>query len=189
MEPAIKGRLSLAEYRQLEEENDNRYEYHSGEVFSMAGGSPKHSAIATNVIGLFSNLLPKNCRAFGSDLKVYIRPIDKGLYPDVSVACRPIALMNELNAITNPILLVEVLSKSTADYDRGAKFRHFSKIDSLREYVLVEQDTWTVETRYRSSADESWEMNWFEGKETEVILRSLGIKLPVSDIYSEVDDL
>ena len=194
VEPAVNRKLSLSAYLQLEQEQGTRYEYHDGEVFAMAGGAPKHGAIATNVTILLGSLLTGGCRTFNNDVKVYIQSSNKGLYPDVSVACRPIDLMREVNAITNPILLVEVLSPSTADDDRGAKFRHYSKLDSFREYVLIEQETQTVETRYRSSADRPWEMNWFETgdyaeENTEVILRSLNIKLPMHKIYQEVDDL
>ena len=189
MEPAIEGKLSLADYLQLEQDQAMRYEYHDGEVFAMSGGAPKHGAIAINVSTLLSNALSGNCRVFNSDVKIYISSISKGLYPDVSVACRPIEQMQEVNGITNPVLLVEVLSPSTADHDRAAKFRHYSRLASFREYVLIEQETWTVETRYRSSADTPWEMDWFEGESTELILRSLNIKLPMSEIYRETDDL
>ena len=189
MEPAVASRLSLADYQELETTESIRYEYHDGEVFAMAGGSPKHGAIASNITVLISNHLAEGCRAFNSDVKVYVASVNKGLYPDLSVACRPIELKKEVNAITSPILLVEVLSESTADYDRGAKFRHYSQLASLREYVLVEQQTWTVETRYRRDLGETWEMNWFEGEVDELLLRSLNIKLPIRDIYRATEGL
>ena len=194
MESAVKRKLSWADCLHLEEEENTRYEYHDGEVFAIAGGSPKYGAIAANVIGLFSNFLTEGCRTFNSDVKVCIQSINKGLYPDVSVACRPIELMREVNAIINPILLVEVLSQSTSDYDRAAKFRHYSQLASFREYVLIEQEARTVETRYRSSVDAPWKMDWFEadrrpGEDTEVILQSLNITLPMREIYKGVDDL
>lgn len=189
MESAHKSNLSLTEYRQLEEDTHTRYEYHNGEVYAMAGGSAKHSAIATNVARLCGNLLPDDCRPFNSDLKVYIQAVDKGLYPDVSVACRPIELRNEINALINPVLLIEVLSESTANYDRGSKFRLFSHLPSLREYVLIEQHSQTVETRYRSLPDQHWEMAWFEGADTEATLRSVGIQLAINQIYAGTDEL
>ena len=188
MEPVLKNNLSLAEYQQLEEDTNTRYEYHQGEVFAMAGGTMEHSGIAANVLKLLGNLLPTNCRPFESNLKVYIPAVDKGLYPDVSVACRPVERMKEINAITNPVLLVEVLSKSTAGYDLGKKFWYFSQLPSLREYVLIEQDSWKVETRYRSSAKKNWEMAYFEGEDTEVVLRSVDVRLPMSHIYQDIED-
>ena len=188
MEPVLKHNLSLAEYQQLEEDTSTRYEYHDGEVFAMAGGTFEHSAITANVVGLFNNLLPKNCRPLESNLKIYISTVKKGLYPDVSVVCRPVERMKEINAITNPVLLVEVLSKSTAGHDRGEKFWFFSQLPSLKEYVLIEQESWQVEVRYRSAVDKNWEMTYFQGENTEVTLRSVGIKLPMAQIYQDIDD-
>ena len=188
MESAVNSRLSLAEYHQLEEDTNTRYEYHDGEVFAMAGGTLEHSAITSNVLRLIGNLLPDNCRTYESNLKVYVDAVRKGLYPDISVACRPVDRMREINAITNPILLVEVLSRSTANYDRGDKFWFFSQLKSLREYVLIEQSSWKVETRYRSSVDKNWEMVHFEGEDAEVALRSLDIALPMRQIYQDIDD-
>lgn len=189
MNAVTKEKLSLAEYQQLEEDTDTRYEYHDGEIFAMSGASRKHSAISSNVITLLNNQLPRGCRSFDSDLKVYIESIKKGLHPDVSVACRPITGPEEINAVDNPILLVEVLSQSTSEYDRGQKFWFFSQLPSLREYVLIEQNRWAVETRYRDSADGEWVMAYYEGEDTEVILRSLDLQLPMHQIYEETEDL
>jgi Uma2 family endonuclease len=191
MEHVLKKKLSLEEYNQMEEEEQWRYEYHSGEVFAMAGGDPKHSAIAGSIIYLLSSALRgKGCTPFTSDTKFYIEALNKSLYPDVSVVCRPFERSDkDKHALVNPVLLVEVLSESTADYDRGAKFRYYSKIPSLREYVLVEQNSLTVETRHRGSENEEWKMDWFEGKEAKVVLRSLNIKLLISEIYQEAEGL
>ena len=158
MQPAIKTKLSLTDYQRLEEETDTRYEYHDGEVFAMAGASRKHSAIAANVSSFLNGVLPAGCRPFDSDLKIYVEAVNKGFHPDVSIACRPITGPDEMNAIDNPIILIEILSKSNADYDPvstagGEKFWFFSQLPSLREYVLIEQDRWAVETRYRDSAE------------------------------------
>ncbi len=191
MEHVLKKKLSLEEYNQMEEEEQWRYEYHSGEVFAMAGGDPKHSAIAGSIIYLLSSALRgKGCTPFTSDTKFYIEALNKSLYPNVSVVCRPFERSDkDKHALVNPVLLVEVLSESTADYDRGAKFRYYSKIPSLREYVLVEQNSLTVETRHRGSENEEWKMDWFEGKEAKVVLRSLNIKLLISEIYQEAEGL
>lgn len=191
MEPAIKKRLSLVEYNQLEEETDTRYEYHQGEVFAMAGGDPKHSAIAGNMIYLLkSALLDKPCLVFTSDAKYYIESVDRSLYPDVSVICGPARRSDQdTRALTNPILLVEVLSNSNADYDRGTKFHLYSSLPTLREYVLIEQHVGKVETRYRNSADQPWQMDWFEGEEAEVLLRSIDVKIAMKDLYQGTEGL
>ncbi len=115
----ISHKLTLAEYNQLEEEMQQRYEYHDGEVFAMAGGDPVHNAIGGNVITVLNQLLRnKSCNVFTSDQKVYIDFASKYLYPDASVTCGPVERAEkDTKAIVNPILLVEVLSISTEAYD------------------------------------------------------------------------
>lgn len=191
MEQAEKHRLSLTEYNQLEEENSLRYEYHDGEVFAMAGGDPKHGIIASNILGMLHNaLLSKDCTVCNSDVKFYISSANKSLYPDVSVVCGTAERSKQdIRALTNPILLIEVLSGSTVAYDKGAKFRYYSELPSLREYVLVEQDAWVVEIRYRDSPDERWQMEWFSGKNAEVILRSINVTLPIAELYRRTEGL
>ncbi len=190
MQEALDHRkLSLTEYQQLEEDTDTRYEYHDGEVFAMSGAARKHSAISSNVGRNLGNLLPKGCRPFNSDLKVYVEAVNKGFHPDVSVACRPITGPGEINAIDNPVLLVEVLSESTAAYDRGQKFWHYSQLASLREYVLIEQDRPAVEVRYRSSASEDWMMAYYEGEDAEIVLRSFDLRLPIAQLYEDTEGL
>ena len=189
MESARKNRLSLAEYNQLEEETNTRYEYHDGEVFAMAGGDPLHGAIAGNLIRLIGNgVVSKDCTVLTSDVKFYISSISRSLYPDVSVVCGPSERSeHDVRALTNPILLIEVLSDSNAAYDRGTKFHYYSELPSLREYVLVEQHAQKVETRYRSRPDERWQMDWFSGKEADVVLRSVDLTLPMADLYRRTE--
>ncbi len=189
MEPARKKSLSLVEYNQLEEETQQRYEYHQGEVFAMAGGDPKHGAIAGNAIGLLrSALFNKDCTIFTSDVNFYIEDIDRSLYPDVSVVGgSPQRSDKDAKALTNPIPLVKVLSDSTEGYDRGTKFRYYSTLPSLREYVLVEQNSWSVEVRYRPSLEERWQLELFSGSEAEIPLRSLDIVLPITELYRKTE--
>ena len=183
--------LSLAEYNQLEEENDWRYEYHDGEVVAMAGGDPVHSLIANNTSYLLTGaLLKKKCSVFNSDAKYHVASVNKSYYPDVSVICGPAERSeHDTRALTNPILLVEVLSESTAARDRGEKFEAYSQLPSLREYVLVAQDKWTVQTYYRESPKHLWEMQWFKGEEAVVDLRSLDVSLPLSALYRRTEEL
>ncbi|MEM9832257.1 MAG: Uma2 family endonuclease [Bacteroidota bacterium] len=135
--------MTPAEYNQLEEENHQRYEYHGGQVFAIAGGDPKHGEIANNIGRLLGNaLFDKDCTVFNSDVKYHIASVSKSYYPDVSVVCGSAQRSEkEIHALTNPLPLVEVLSDSTAAQDRGSKFHTYSQMPSLREYVLVEQDT------------------------------------------------
>ena len=189
MEALTKSGLSLSEYQHLEETTDTRYEYHNGEVFAMSGASRKHSAIATNVSSFLDANLPEGCRPFDSDLKVYVEAVNKGFHPDVSVACLPITGPEEINAINNPVLIVEVLLESTSAYDRGQKFWYLSQLPSLREYVLIEQNSWEVETRFRESVDSKWIMDYYEGKNIDVVLRSFGLKLTMEQIFKKTEGL
>lgn len=108
----------------------------------------------------------------------------------MSVVCGPSERSErDTKALTNPILLIEVLSDSNASYDRGTKFHYYSELPSLREYVLVEQHTWKVETRYRSSPEEPWQMDWFSGEDAEVRLRSVDLTLSMADLYRRTKDL
>lgn len=139
-------------------------------------------------------MLPKGCRTFDSDLKVYVETVNKGFHPDVSVACRPITGPDEINAIDNPVLLVEVISEGSANYDPvstagGQKFWYYSQLPSLREYVLIEQDRQAVEVRYRSSATADWVMAYYEGEGVQVVLRSFDLRLPIAQIYEDTDGL
>ncbi|MGB3780109.1 MAG: Uma2 family endonuclease [Tunicatimonas sp.] len=163
-------------------------------MFAISGAARKHSAIASNVGRNLGNMLPKGCRTFDSDLKVYVETVNKGFHPDVSVACRPITGPDEINAIDNPVLLVEVISEGSANYDPvstagGQKFWYYSQLPSLREYVLIEQDRQAVEVRYRSSATADWVMAYYEGEGVQVVLRSFDLRLPIAQIYEDTDGL
>ncbi|MEM9833583.1 MAG: Uma2 family endonuclease [Bacteroidota bacterium] len=132
-QPRVTQGLSLEEYNQLEEENYQRYEYHDGEVYAMAGGDPVHNTIGVNITTILSPLLRnKSCNVFNSDQKVYIQSVNRSFYPDASVTCGSVERSDQdTKAITNPILLMEVLSDSTEAFDRGEKFEYFSKLPSL----------------------------------------------------------
>ena len=191
MGPAIKNKLSLAEYNRLEQENNMRYEYHNGEVFAMAGGEPKHSLIANNIGALLRNaLLSKDCMVFNSDAKYHIATSYVSCYPDVSVICGSAERSDkDVRALTNPLLLVEVLSETTAAYDQGAKFHTYSQLSSLREYVLVEQDEQRVQVFYRPAPQELWQMQWFSQEDNEIILRSIDTKILLADVYHRTEGL
>ncbi len=192
METAQKRQiLSLQEYQQLEEETSQRYEYHNGEVFAMAGGEPKHNAICHNLHVLLGGILRKKpCNVFTSDQKVHIASINRSLYPDVSVTCGPVERAEkDTRAIVNPVLLVEVLSESTAGYDRGDKFKHYSKIPTLREYVLVQQDEPSVQIYYRSSESGLWQITWIDDLTQPIPLQSLEIEIPLEELYLKTENL
>ena len=183
--------LTLAEYNQLEEETQQRYEYHDGEVFAMAGGDPVHNAICHNLHVFLGNALrKKSCNVFTSDQKVYIDFIKRSLYPDASVTCGPVERSDkDTKAIVNPILLVEVLSDSNEAYDRGKKFEYYSKLSSLREYVLINQHEPSAQVYYRPSATDPWQMAWVSGLDQTLTLQSLEIETNLEELYLKTEGL
>ena len=154
-------------------------------------GEPKHSLISSNIGRLLGNaLIAKDCAVFNSNAKYHVAAANKSFYPDVSVVCGTIERSEQdTRALANPMLLVEVLSESTAAFDRGKKFETYSQLSSLREYVLVEQDRQTIQTFYRSAPDALWQMQWFQREETEVTLRSVDVLLTMSDVYHKTESL
>lgn len=183
--------LSYAEYQRLEEETQQKYEYHDGEIFAMAGAEPKHNAICVNTIVLISRYLTERaCNVFNSDQKVRIESINRALYPDVSVVCGKLERSeNDNRAITNPVLLVEVLSDSTALYDQGDKFKFYSRLSSLQEYVLISQHRVAVQTFYRAKNTDLWQISWVEGLDAFLSLQSLDLKLSMKELYLKTEDL
>lgn len=189
-------RLTLEECNQLEEENQQRYEYHNGEVFAMAGtatdvGDPVHNAICHNLhVFLGTTLRKKPCNVFTSGQKVRIESVNRSLYPDASVTCGSVERSEkDTKAIINPVLLVEVLSDSTEIYDRGKKFEYFSQLPSLREYVLINQHEPAVQIHYRTADTNLWQITWVAGPDETLTLQSLAIETSLRELYLKTEDL
>ena len=183
--------LSVGDYQQLEEETQQKYEYHDGEVFAMAGADPKHNVISGNVIVVLSQALRnKHCHVFTSDQKIYIDSANRFLYPDAAITCGAVERSaKDTKAITNPLLVVEVLSDSTESYDRGDTFALYSQLPSLQEYVLVQQHRPAVQVHYRSTNTNVWQITWMEGLEASVLLQSVDVDLPLAELYLKTDYL
>lgn len=137
--PAHRIHYTYAEYLALEASSNVKHEYLDGQIYAMAGGTPEHAALAAAVIGLlFPELRRGRCRAYDADLRVRVPSTGLATYPDVTVVCGPLERdAEDEHAVTNPTLIVEVLSRSTEEYDRGDKFEHYKGLASLRQYVLV----------------------------------------------------
>jgi Uma2 family endonuclease len=176
--------MTYAEYLVAEAVAHVRHEFLRGEVWEMAGGTPEHSALAAALIGeLRSALRGKPCRVFTSDLRVRVPETDLATYPDVAVVCGQLeTAADDKDAITNPIVLVEVLSDSTEAYDRGAKAAHYRRIASLREYLLVSQNEPRIEVHRRAESGR-WELLDARPGET-IELVSLGVRLDVAAVYA-----
>ena len=173
---------TLDDFLAWEEQQPERFEFVDGVVRMMVGGTAAHSLIAVNLISwLHARLRGSGCHAFTGDMKVIATATGEGAYPDVSVTCRPFAPSD--TAITEPMLIAEVLSRSTADRDRGGKFEMYKAIPSLRYYLLISQDRRTVDL-YRRTA-EGWDLTRAAGA-AEVDLPELGCRVPLDAIYAGV---
>jgi Uma2 family endonuclease len=157
-DPAARHRYSYADYLELEEASNVKHEFLAGEIYALAGGSPDHAALAANLIAaLLACVGSRPCRVFSSDLRVRVLATGLATYPDVTVVCGPLERDPESRlTVVNPLLVAEVLSDSTADYDRGEKLAHYKRIPSLQECLLVSHREPRVEIWRRGSRG-GWE--------------------------------
>jgi Uma2 family endonuclease len=178
--------LSVEEYLKREREAQFRSEYLRGEVFAMAGGSLRHALIVAGVQArLEQQLRDKPCAVVGSDARLYCAKERMFTYPDAFVLCSDSpSLDDEDDTFTDTPLIVEVLSKSTRNYDRGEKFRCYRSLPSFREYLLLEQDAIQAE-HYVRQPDGSWLMREWTGADTVVRLESIGCELRLGDVYAK----
>lgn len=152
---AARSQLTAAEYLAWEREQVDKHEFHAGEVFAVAGGSPRHNWIAAKVQRALMEALEDRCFTFTSDQRIVFADGARYVYPDASVVCGPITLQDGTSdVLVNPTILVEVLSEGTEQYDRGLKWEGYQKLASLTDYLLVAQHEVRVE-QFQRAADGS----------------------------------
>jgi len=172
---------TLDDFLAWEEQQPERYEFVDGVVRMMVGGTAAHNTIINNVAAaLRSRLRGSGCRYFTEGMKV-VSPTDQSTYPDVVVTCRPVG--NSYGKLTEPALIVEVLSRSTADHDRGAKWEMYRTIPTLANYVLISQYRRSVDLYRRTAA--GWEIVQIEGSGT-IDMPALGCTIDLDEIYEDV---
>ena len=183
---ATKIRFTPQEYLALERKSETRNEYYNGEIFAMSGASREHNLIAGNLFRDIGNQLEdRPCETYMSDMRVWIEATGLYTYPDVVVVCgEPRFQDREVDTLLNPTVIVEVLSPSTAAYDRGDKFRHYRRIDSLREFVLISQDRMMVERYTRRGND--WVLSDLTDPDQVLKLESIGCQIPLNRIYAKI---
>lgn len=181
-------RLTPAEYLARERAATYRSEYFDGEMFAMAGGSPRHSLICANVMRELGNGLKRRpCAVYDSNLRVQVSATGLYTYPDASVICGPLEFDDKhRDTVVNPTLLIEVLSESTEAYDRGKKFGHYRQIPALREYLLASQEEPKIE-RFLRNQDGTWTLTEAAGLDATLPLPSLNVELSLREIYDKVD--
>lgn len=154
--PARHHSYAYQDYVTLERDSSVKHEFSRGEIYAMAGGTPEHASLAGAIIRLVGNQLPAGCRVYTSDLRVRVVAADLGTYPDATVICgSTVRASDDPDAVTNPLLLVEVTSKSSEDYDRGEKLAQYKLLPTVREILIVShRERWF--SLHRRGADGNW---------------------------------
>ncbi|MFN3638318.1 MAG: Uma2 family endonuclease [Chloroherpetonaceae bacterium] len=185
MSEVAKKVYSLEEYLALEATSQEKHEYYNGEIFAMAGGTFRHAQIVENVfVALRQRLKGKPCQPKSSDMRI-ATPSGLYTYPDASVYCGKPELSEAQTELRNPVVIVEVLSASTRNYDRGEKFRLYRTIGSFREYVLVESESVLVE-HYSKRETGEWVLREYTRLTDEVELHAIKENISLQEIYEEV---
>lgn len=185
-EPARCQELTYADYLAFEAESQERHAFHDGEMFAMAGGSPAHARLGARVAGLLdSALADRPCFASSSDQRVRI-DAENAVYADAVVVCPPLVPSpTDPDAITNPTVIVEVMSPSSASWDRDGKFKLYARLASLQHYLLVAATHWEVD-HFRRLADGSWRMST-HGPGDAIDLDAIGVRLAVDEVYAKIE--
>ena len=183
--------ISPQEYLVWEVEQLTRYGYMEGQVYAMTGGTIPHNQVAVNLVALIQpHLRGKGCKTLSSDAKVGITEQGPFHYPDVSVTCDD-RDRNAREYIRYPCLIVEVLSSTTEAFDRGKKFKHYRRIETLREYVLIDPESLSVEC-YRLNENNRWELFYYtceleSSEDCQVQLTSINLEFPIHLLYEDLE--
>ena len=180
--------ISDMDYLTSERSSFEKHEYYRGEVFAMSGASIAHNIVFSNVFGILSSKLKgRNCKPFGSALRIHIPKNTLYTYPDITIVCGKIETLNSsFDTITNPSVIIEILSSSTRDYDKTGKFTLYKDIHSLKEYILIDSESVYVE-RYICDNNGNWISTEFKVPEQTLLVESVGVSLLLSDIYESID--
>lgn len=187
MPPLAQPRYTPERYLALERASDHRSELINGQIYAMTGASFVHNTIVANILtSLRSRLRDRGCSVLSSDMRVKASATTMYTYPDVVALCEPPLLEDSHgDTLLNPAVIFEVLSDTTERYDRGEKFAHYRRIESLREYILVAQDTARVERFVRHG--DHWVFSDVTDRAGSLMIETLGCEISLSDIYDRVD--
>ncbi len=175
---------SIQEYLEMENEALEKHEYYEGEIFAMSGAGARHNIISVNlIVSLGNSLKGRPCQPFGSDMRIHIPENSLFTYPDISVICGEILTSKEdNNTATNPTVIIEILSPSTRNYDRGVKFMLYRSIPTLKDYLLIEAELIHAE-HFATNKEGLWQLKEYSSVEDQITLESLNVKLLLKDIY------
>ncbi|MCB9456599.1 MAG: Uma2 family endonuclease [Anaerolineaceae bacterium] len=176
------------DYLAFERESDEKHEFVDGVVYAMTGASERHNLVTGSAYAsLYSQLRKRPCRVYPSDMRVKVAQTGIYTYPDISIVCEPPRFEDDRqDTLLNPVVLIEVLSPSTENYDRGKKFQHYRTLESLQEYLLIAQDSPHIE-HYRRQADNQWLLTDVAQADAVIELPSIACTLALADVYEKVD--
>ena len=179
-------KLSVEEYLVLDRQAERNSEYHDGELFSIIDATRQHSTIAFNLGMVFGPRLRKgDCQGQMSPLRLKVSSTQY-VFPDFMIVCgKPILMDEHRDTITNPKVILEILSPSTADYDHGGKFELYRLLSSLEEYLLVSQDKPLVKI-FRKQSPNDWSLQIVSDMDAPVRIQSLAIKFPLGELYDGI---
>lgn len=180
-------RYTPAEYFQLEETATDRHEYRDGEIIIMTGGTPNHNRIVGNFYRKFPlTIQDQEYDIFAADLRLAIPAYNLYTYPDIMIVKgEPILEIGRNDTITNPQIIIEVLSKSTQDYNRGDKFKFYRSLATFEEYILIDQYSFYIEQFHKKT--DHWEFRDYPGQEAILTLLSVDFQISLIDLYQRVD--
>ncbi len=186
-EPSVaykKELISIDEYLKAEDLAEFKHEYFQGEIFAMAGTGIPHNEIFSNLFGeICIQLKGKSCRPYGSDMRLHIPQNTLLTYPDISIYCGEKANFEKNDrTFLEPTVLIEILSPSTKDYDRGGKFKLYRDIPTLREYVLVDSEAVSIEV-FRINTSSHWELEEYKLADQQLSIKSLEVTISLKEIY------
>lgn len=187
-EPAPKyNYVSPEQYLELERAAVVKHEYYKGEVYAMSGASPEHNDIAYNINRLVAPFLHgKGCKLYGSDFRIHIPENTLYTYPDFTIVCGKAETTDVYtDNLTNPGVIIEILSVSTKDYDRGTKFSLYRSIKTLQEYILIDSTSIWIEV-YKRTGNNNWELSEFKELSQSFTINIISLTLQLKDIYEDV---
>lgn len=180
--------ITPEQYLEIERQAEYKSEYYQGVIYAMAGGTFTHGVIIGNLTSaLVQTLRKRNCVVCPVDVRLRVTPTGLYTYPDIMVVCgEPSYCDDRKDMVTNPILIVEVLSKSTEAHDRGFKLAHYRKLDSMQEYMLVSQHEPRIE-RYLRQPNDQWLYSESTGGGASMRMESVGCSIALAEIYDKVE--
>lgn len=179
-----KSKFSAEEYLQIEKDYPTKNEYFKGEIFAMAGAGPRHNVIFSNLfVGIGIQLKGKPCRPYGSDLRIHIPENTLYTYPDISIICGEIIPSKaDADTAVQPTVLIEILLPSTKNYDRGGKFILYRDIPTLREFIVIDSESISVEA-FRINKNGHWELEDYRSIEDVLTIPIVDVSISLKELY------